>query len=219
MAISHCYWYLVGKNSNLTLLLTSSHQEWQFHIATDIQWSRMAISHCYWYLVVKNSNFTLLLSSSVQEWQFHIPTDLSWWRMTISHCYWHLVVMNGNFTLLLTSSGEDWQFYIATDMQWSRMAISHFYWHLMIKNGNFTFLLTLLLKCQPWGLIFSLCIMWYCCWSSFGRSCLQIYPHNLSDEVTKIRCEMKYPDRLSDIHPPELVRWSDKDEMWDEVPR
>ena len=26
-------------------------------------------------------------------------------------------------------------------------------------------------------------------------------PHNFSDEVTKMRCEMKYPDRLSDIHP------------------
>ena len=36
MAISH-------------LLLTSSCQEWQFHIATDIQWSR---------------------------WQFHIATDI-----------------------------------------------------------------------------------------------------------------------------------------------
>ena len=36
MAISHCYWYLVVKNGNFTLLLTSSGQEWQFHIATDI---------------------------------------------------------------------------------------------------------------------------------------------------------------------------------------
>ena len=36
MAISHCYWHLVTKNGNFTLLLTSSGQEWQFHIATDI---------------------------------------------------------------------------------------------------------------------------------------------------------------------------------------
>ena len=36
MAISHCYWHLVVKNGNFTLLLTSSGQEWQFHIATDI---------------------------------------------------------------------------------------------------------------------------------------------------------------------------------------
>ena len=28
-----------------------------------------------------------------------------------------------------------------------------------------------------------------------------IPPWNLSDEVTKIRCEMKYPDKLSDIPP------------------
>ena len=63
-------------NDNFTLLLTSSGQEWQFHIATDIQWSTMAISHCYCHLVVKNGNFTLLLTSSGQEWQFHIATDI-----------------------------------------------------------------------------------------------------------------------------------------------
>ena len=73
---SHCYWHIVVKNGNFTLLLTSSGQEWQFHIATDILWSRMAISHCYWHLVVKNGNFTLLLTSSGQEWQFHIATDI-----------------------------------------------------------------------------------------------------------------------------------------------
>ena len=33
-------------NSNFTLLLTSSCQEWQFHIATDIYLWWMAISHC-----------------------------------------------------------------------------------------------------------------------------------------------------------------------------
>ena len=36
MAISHCYWHLVVKNGNFTLLLTYSGQEWQFHIATDM---------------------------------------------------------------------------------------------------------------------------------------------------------------------------------------
>ena len=44
--------------------LTSSHQEWQFHIATDIK-------------VVKNGNITLLLTSSGQEWQLaDLPLDL-----------------------------------------------------------------------------------------------------------------------------------------------
>ena len=47
----------------MTLLLTSSGQEWQYHIATD-------------YLVVKNCNFTLLLTSSGQECQYHIATDI-----------------------------------------------------------------------------------------------------------------------------------------------
>ena len=74
MAISHCCWHLVVQNGNFTLLLTSSGQEWQFHIATDVQLSRMAISHCYWHLVVNKGNFTLLLTSSGQEWQFGIST-------------------------------------------------------------------------------------------------------------------------------------------------
>ena len=110
------HWHLVVKNFNITLPLTSSGQEWQFHIPTDILLSRMAFSHCYWQLVVKNDNFTLLLTSSGQEWQFHIATDIYWSIMAISHCYWHLVVKNGNFTLLLTSSGQEWQFHIAIDI-------------------------------------------------------------------------------------------------------
>ena len=146
MAISHCYWHLVVQNSNshcywhllvqngtYALLLTSSHPEWQFHIATDLEWSRIAISHCYWHLVVKNGNFTLLLTSSRQEWQFHIATywhllvrnrmalkhcitDIYWAKMAISLSYWPRVVKNGTYTLLLTSSGQEWQFNIATDI-------------------------------------------------------------------------------------------------------
>ena len=55
---------LVFMNGNLIFLLTSSGQEWQFHISTDIS-------------VIKNSLFTLLLTSSGQEWQFgHIATDI-----------------------------------------------------------------------------------------------------------------------------------------------
>ena len=49
MAISHCYLHLAVKNGYFTFLLTSSFQEWQFHIAT---------------------------TSSGQEWQFHIATDI-----------------------------------------------------------------------------------------------------------------------------------------------
>ena len=47
--------------AHFTLLLTSSGQEWQFHIGC---------------VVVKNDNFTLLLKSSGQEWQFNIATDI-----------------------------------------------------------------------------------------------------------------------------------------------
>ena len=74
MAISHCYWQLVVKNGNFTLLLTShSGQQWQFHILLlTCSGQEMAISHCYWHVVVK-------------EWQFHIATDIWWSRMAISH--------------------------------------------------------------------------------------------------------------------------------------
>ena len=49
----------------ITLLLTSSGQEWQFlHWLLTSRWSRMAISHCY-------------MTSSGQEWQsYHIATDI-----------------------------------------------------------------------------------------------------------------------------------------------
>ena len=47
----------------MTLLLTSSGQEWQFHIPTE-------------YLVVKSGKMTLLLTSNGQEWQYHIATDI-----------------------------------------------------------------------------------------------------------------------------------------------
>ena len=56
-----------GMKNPHTVLLISSGWEFQFHISTDIWWSRMAIYHCYWPEVVKNGNFTLLLTSSGQE--------------------------------------------------------------------------------------------------------------------------------------------------------
>ena len=135
MAISHCYWHLVVKNSNFTLLLTSCGQEWQFHIATDILWSRMAISHCYWHLVVRNDNFTLLLTYCGQEWQFHIATDILWSRMAISHCYWYFVVKNGNFTLLLTCI-------VVKNGNFTFWILLNFLLFWIIRNGHFTLLLT-----------------------------------------------------------------------------
>ena len=143
------------KQGYFTLLLTSKGQEWQFHIATDIQWSRMAILHCYRHLVVRNGNFTFLLTSSgqekefcisndilCQEWQFHTVTGIQFTRMVISLCYCHQLVKNGNFKLLQTSSRQEWQFHITTDIQGSRIEILHSYWHLVVNIGNFKLLLT-----------------------------------------------------------------------------
>ena len=128
MTISHCYWHLVVKNDNFTLVLTSTSQEWQYHIAMVIYWSGMAISHCYWHLQVKNGfNFT--------SWS-------SYWHLVvknkISHCYWHLLVKNDNIKLLLTSTSQEWQYHIAMVIYWSGMAISHCYWHLQWRIVNFT---------------------------------------------------------------------------------
>ena len=74
------------KKGIFPLLLMSSGQEWQFHIATDIYWSRMVISHGYRYLVGNLGNFTLLLTSGGQQWQFDIATDIYWSRIAILHC-------------------------------------------------------------------------------------------------------------------------------------
>ena len=54
-----------GNNVNFTLLMTSSDQEWQFHISTDIS-GQMDFSYCYWHLVVNKANLTFLLTSSQQ---------------------------------------------------------------------------------------------------------------------------------------------------------
>ena len=54
MAISHFCWQLVVNNGKFTFLLTSSGQQCQFPISTDIWWSRMAILHFLWHLVVEN---------------------------------------------------------------------------------------------------------------------------------------------------------------------
>ena len=147
--------------------------------------------------MVKIGNFTLLLTSSGEEWQFHTATDMSWWRMAISHYYWHLVVKNGNFSLLLTSHDKEWQFHIATDIA---TEISTMRAHIFL-----VYYVILLLKLILAGHV--------CRWSA---ELSQIYPYNLSDEVTKIRCEMKYPDRLSDIRPPWTcqMKWQRWDVRW-----
>ena len=76
MAIAHVYRHLVVKNGNFILLLKCSVQEWQFHMTSDILWSRMAISYVYCHLVAKNGNCTCLQTFSGQEWQFYIATDM-----------------------------------------------------------------------------------------------------------------------------------------------
>ena len=56
---------------NLTLLLTSSGQEWQCPIC-------LLTSSCQEWQV---SHW--LLTSSGQQWQFHIATDILWSRMSM----------------------------------------------------------------------------------------------------------------------------------------
>ena len=147
MAISHCYWHLVVKNGNFTLLLTSSHQEWQFHTATDIKWSRLAISHCHWHLVNKNGNFILPLMSSHQEWQFHIATDIKWSRMAISRS---TPTSAGRSTLQMHHGiyiiGCIWQsFWILQE----KLGISFFLWIIRFVNSQLA--LYSHVRCNPPG--------------------------------------------------------------------
>ena len=130
------------KNGNFTLLLISSGQERQFHIATEIHWSRIAISHCYCQLLVKNGNFTLLLISSGQERQFHNATDIHWSRLAISHCYWYLVVKFGRWTFFTWWSTQyQWKDTFNTSTKkltrWTYFGC----WTPQMLNGNFTLLL------------------------------------------------------------------------------
>ena len=75
--------------------LSSSGQEWQFHIVTDMKWSRMAISHFYWHLVVKNGNFTFLLKSSwssvsYKKWKSSVKEEqnLKWAQIWHTNLIW-----------------------------------------------------------------------------------------------------------------------------------
>ena len=103
------------KNGNFTLEMTSSGQESQFHIATDMQWSQIKVIYSYW--------------TSGQQWQFLMATDMMWSRMAILQWQWNWVVKNVNFTLLLISrdqesqftyamscNGQEWQFFIGNDI-------------------------------------------------------------------------------------------------------
>ena len=146
MAISHCYWHLVVKNGNFTLLLTSSGQIWQMNllgpkdplgtradvpcIPVQTTWQMNLLwpmdpnppvprQRCleYLYTILGRWTYFAQWTPKVTEQKcLLIATDIKWSRMAISHCYWHLVVKNGNFTLLLISSGQEWQFHTATDI-------------------------------------------------------------------------------------------------------
>ena len=64
------------KNGNFTFLLTSSGQEWQFHIGLLTSSGQNGNFTLLLTSSGQNENFTLLLTSSGQEWQFHIATDI-----------------------------------------------------------------------------------------------------------------------------------------------
>ena len=122
--------------------------------------------------------------------------------MAISHCYWHLVVKNGNFTFLLTSSGQEWQFHIATDIA---TEISTMRAH--ICQVSYVILL--------WNLILAGQV---CRWSAqlgqiyLPKTCQMKWPR--SDVNSNF--QMKYPDMLQDLSP-QIVRWSDQDEVHTEI--
>ena len=124
MAISHLYWYLVVKKGFFILLLTYNGQEWQFHIATDIKWSRMSISS--WSFVSIYRNERALLSKS-KIWQ----TNLLWpmsppfetpWQKTDSYMFpyhqWK-PIQNGQLIRKYKKIPVQWQIdrYIETNTQ------------------------------------------------------------------------------------------------------
>ena len=98
VAISHCYWHLVFKNGDFTLLLISRGQECQFHTATDILGSIMAIAHCYWHLVVKHDNFTLLLTLLLKFQSWGLIFDRCNMQYCCSSTFWQVKSADAVFT-------------------------------------------------------------------------------------------------------------------------
>ena len=169
--------------------------------------------------MVKNGNFTLLLTSSQQECQFHIATDIKSSRMAISRSTPRSA---GRSTLQMHHGiyimGCIWQsFWILQE----KLGISFFFWIIRFVNSQLA--LYSHVRCNPLQhplRYLSDEVTNIRCEMKYPVKLSDIPPENLSDEVTNIRCEMMYPDQLSDIPPPpELVRWSDQYKIWDEVPR
>ena len=66
-AILHLYWQLVVRNCYFILLLTYNGLEWQFHISTDIKWSRMAIYSWSFISIYRNERALLSKSKTWNE--------------------------------------------------------------------------------------------------------------------------------------------------------
>ena len=130
----------------------------------------MAIAHCYCHLVVKNGNFTLLLSSSCQEWQFHIAADIATEMVNHEASYLPDVIL----TILL------FKHILAGPVCRCSVHLNQIYplpkYVRRIEQDQM--------------------------WDEVHQISSQNTPHNLSDEVTKIRCEMKYPAWQFQIYPP-----------------
>ena len=67
MAISHCYWHLVVKNGNFTLLLTSSGQEWHFSNEIDGKTFIFRVNLGMWLLKL------IILEKQALFWEFQHP--------------------------------------------------------------------------------------------------------------------------------------------------
>ena len=144
--LTHCYWHLVVKNGNFTLLLTSGGQEWQFHIATDILWSRMAISHCYWHLVVKTANWQICqqiypskcIMGYILRDVFGSHFGFFKKKVGIFFYFWIIRVVICQLALYIhiryKPPWHPWNNSLMTSTDPYRwMAISHCYWHLVVN--------------------------------------------------------------------------------------
>ena len=121
--------------------------------------------------------------------------------MAISHCYWHLMVRTDNFTLLLTLllKFQSWGLIFARcNMQY---CYSSTFWQVKSADAVFTSV-----RYTPTQICQKNRTRWDVRWSTPDKQ--SGIPPNLSDKVTKIRCEMKYPERLSDIPPSPNIEFS-----------
>ena len=154
--ISHCYWHVVVKNGNLTLLLTDE-CEFNFTLLQMVKNGNLPRNCQLWPRWDVSSNFQMQYPNQLStppsfKWSSHwdpnfqvkcsdsdIPPHLSDWpRWDVSsNFHWQF-----RDNCQIYPASFKWSSHSNFQMKCSDSDIHSLYWHLIVKHGNFTLLLT-----------------------------------------------------------------------------